>query len=666
MEYREEIQNAANNSINYACRIIEFDIAAFLADAAQPGPKTMNIALYDLQKQIMNAYSYIQSDKHGMALYVLRPVMSEILSGLKSNDADWLIENIAVLSECVEMVKATNVAYDTWVNTDFELFLDGYRSHNIFKDGEITSESVGPDFMENMDETIKLDLLKAFKYKDGKEPLKIANRKFKMNEQIYMSDSLQEFMDYLKRFQSEDDIVYVNIMMKIEAREDMSFFVITFTCRDHVWILTDMGFDFRNPKNKDTTRNARRRREKFYDNVGLPYGFIDQLDNIRKNSKQTKRFDDQLSMELHMSPVIDLPPYNKMFLLSVSEHYINYKLDDTTEKIYTFEDHINQKLLTGPTIDISVNDAGFIGWNDHIRAVAEDAINTVNKNSTDLVRVSHEVITSHELYDRNWLGTADQLENIARWTVLNTQAEDMQNKLDALAPERKPGIDAINKLINAPGNLERLLPYIFSGKDAVYYTIDNALVSEDSKGHGFWQINGVRHCKMKYNNVSTLTDLRLGFDHVALNERLTRWHDNTQWFERRSDYLWRPKCQCCNKYKVSTQFFLNVIHYEQLMFLCNVETQDELPIYFQTYRDRSLIPYHGNSILDNVHPYAMLKHPAWRHYESGLKIDVMMCGGCANKFSRKYAKGENSLIDSDGEVKKYDPNNKSTMSYHFC
>ena len=647
---------------DYISGAIGFSIDKFIEDAGKPGPKTINLGTYGMEKGLVKANNYIQAGKPWFAMHIMRGVLSELLETIKSQDAEWLVENIDALSDCVRNVKSANAAYDEWINTDFRDFLDTFKANKIFSDDELTPEKLTPDFFIELDDSIADDLLKSFKYFDGPEPaVSLADKHFKLTDKLYITDSLQEFMDHLKRFDKGDDIVYVNFLLKIEEREDMSYFVLSFSHKGHSWIVTDMGFDFDNPRNKATTRNPRRRREKYYDSVGFPYGFIDELDAIRKESKQLAKFDDKNSVELHIKDIKDLPAYNKMFLVATISHFM-LTLVNASERLLTFEDHINQKFLPGATVEIDESDAtGFVGWDDHIREVAEEAIAEVRKDGgTALVKVSSELITAHESYDRNWLGTPAQLDNIIKWTVLDTSANKLQKQLDKLESKKDEGFDKLNELLNAPGNFERLIPMLFSARNHVYYMLGDGLEKEHE--HGFYQVKSKRAYCMKYpRGTRYFAKLRLGFDQHEFKTRCDTWSNSTyQWRRERNhdDYLFRPKCQCCGKFKVTRQFFLDVDHYEQLVFLCGLKSSEDLPKYFRVYRSHQLVPYHGNSILDNVHPHALLKHPSWE-YTNGLCIEVYTCGNCARKLYNKHAIAEDTVVE-DFKIRPYDKDDKGS------
>lgn len=642
---------------DFICKTIDFDIDREIKKVEDTGVRKIRLGLYNMESELVKVNNYIQINKPWFALHILRGLLIELVDKVKNQEADWLIENIQILVDCSANSKSAEQLYQEWLTTEYRTFLDVFKSHNIFTEEELDPQKIGPEFFIGLDDSVQQNLLSSFKYREGTHPVDLFGKSFKLTEQLYITDSIQEFMDYLKRTQPADDFVYVNFLMKIEERIDLSYFLMSFSYLDHVWLVTDMSFDFDNPRNKATTRRPERRREKYYDNVGFPYQLIDQLDEIRKSSKQLVRFDDQQSMELHLMPMKTLLTYNKMFIIAAINHYLE-ALGSETKKLVTFEDHLNQKLLPGISIEVDEKDAtGFEGWDEHIQEVSNDIISEIRskQQSTALVKVSRDMITSHEMYDRNWLGTSEQLDIIMKWSVFNTQADKMQVELNEIAESKDESMKELNRLLNKPGNFDRLMPYLFSAKKNVWYMIRQGLVGT---GFGFEQKPEAHaHC-MKYDEGTRwFVQVRIGFDPDEFDQRAKIWSEDSKvrLFNSHDDYLYKPKCKCCGKFKGTDQFFLDVDHYEQLMFLCNVDTKDKLPKYFRAFRSHECIPYHGNSILQNVHPYALLKHPSWKDYSNGLCIKVFLCGNCSRKYKNKYKVAENTLITLDKKVEPYDP-----------
>ena len=58
---------------------------------------------------------------------------------------------------------------------------------------------------------------------------------------------------------------------------------------------------------------------------------------------------------------------------------------------------------------------------------------------------------------------------------------------------------------------------------------------------------------------------------------------------------------------------------EQIAWLLDMD-KSELPVMWRAYKHHSLLPYTGNSILDSVHPYALIDDHASEAYPNGFNI----------------------------------------------
>jgi len=651
---KQEVQEI----FDHLCGVIGFSIDKVLEDAAAGKGRAIRLSTMDIEQDLVKANNYLQTDRPWFALHILQYTTKIVVDLIKDKPVEDLIKNIGILTETVEYSKRADELYADWLNTDYDGFIDNFKGKNIFTADELTADTISPDFLIQLDDTVSKGLLKSFKYKDGTDRVNsLFGKPFRLSEQLYITDSIQGFFDYLKRTDHTDDVVYVNFLMKIEPREDMSYFLLTFSYKDHVWLVTDNGFDFKNPYNKATTRNPRRRRENYYENVAFPYGYIDELNEIRRESKQLKRFDDNLTMELYMRPIKDLPVYNKLFLITTIEHFIG-TLGEGLQFLGTLHEHVDQKLLT--TSEIRPADiTGFEDWTTANQEAYQEITDSLN-SGTDLIKVSAEVIRSNELYDPNWLGTPEQLDVVAKWSLLNAEAEATKKKLDEKfgawqSPEnrivRENAEAALNILLNKEGNFERLIPILFSAKDTVYYELKELRPVYDN-GKASYKEKLVKHKFKHIHKNQYFIQLRLGFDPFEFKKRCDKWNDFT--YRQRvdnnhDDFLFRPKCQCCNKFKVSTQMYIEINHYDQLLFLCNTD-KNELPEYLRSYKSTDCTVGYGNSILNNVHPLAMVQHPSTRDYKQGLAIEVMMCGVCARKLYNRHSVAENTILTVDKKI----------------
>lgn len=121
-------------------------------------------------------------------------------------------------------------------------------------------------------------------------------------------------------------------------------------------------------------------------------------------------------------------------------------------------------------------------------------------------------------------------------------------------------------------------------------------------------------------------------------------------------YGWSPiqdeSCLILPEYKGSTTYIFKIRHYSQLMYLLDC-TREELPSFVRCYKAHSLVPYTGNSILENVHPYDLLIDPCSRMFPNGLDIKIQISKRGFNSIVKSNGgkkRPESLIVDVKGEI----------------
>lgn len=647
-----------NEHLEFFCDLVGLDIEQL---AKPQKSNKINLALYHTHRQLLKAYTYLNLGKEGFALHLLHEIVHSILEILKSQDTDWFLENIDLFKEAAVRVKQISALHSEWLQGDFTIYLSSFQSQQFFLDGEIVAAKVSPDLILAAEDHETAGLLNTFCYQSG-EPVKELSLgvSFRISENIFILDSLQDFFRYLKHNTLATDVLHVHFLMKEEERIDLSYFLIAFSYRGNVWLATDMCTDFRNPMNKATTRKPVRRREKYYDALHFPYQLIDQLSNIKKKGKKLVRLDEK-SFQIFSHPFTDIPVEQRIFFIALVQRLIP-TLPASNASLLTLSEHLDQKLIESGKDEFILeteNPEDFTGWDDHIKAIAQDLIQHAQENSNSLIVLSKEVIKENEYFDADWLGTPQQLDTILKWMSLDTKANDFKAKVkdtERFYDSDKIKLDA---LLNSPDNLTRIWKYLFNG-DEVYFMVEDGLEREK---YGFHQTSVPRPYKLKYSGMLAnryRPEFILGNSIADREARAVVWRKDRKISDRISlqDFLWKPLCTCCRKVKASRQFDLNVDHYKELMFLTRLD-REQLPLYYRFYRSHLLIPYHGNSILDNVHPFAMIEHPSWNKYPNGIFIQVFLCKRCCKKLKAQYFISEKTVILPDHSIRRMNSNDKT-------
>lgn len=124
--------------------------------------------------------------------------------------------------------------------------------------------------------------------------------------------------------------------------------------------------------------------------------------------------------------------------------------------------------------------------------------------------------------------------------------------------------------------------------------------------------------------------------------------------KRDSPYSSKYNCPVKPEYPVNCMVLSRIYHYAQLAYFLGVNVSD-LPKEFRAYRHHSFVPYVGNSILESVHPLALITDPASRKYPNGIDIKVNLSKAAYRELLK--GKPEHMTISFDsqtGEIKTYE------------
>lgn len=610
--------------LDFICETIQFDMIAVSKAKIRSITST-----YSLEQNLFKVYNLIQKGEDGFASYVITQCYDQLVD-LVTDDKKWLVNNIDSFKQIIDNTKLAKDAYKHWAKGDYSTYLNNYKKYNLFKDDELNYEIISPELFIDLEQSFEKNLIHAARF-SGTTKVDFPTDHV-IKDHIIMINSLEQFLTTVKI----EDKVQVYILLKLEKELVYSYFLIVITYKENIWIIDDQA-QFDNPRTKYTTRNPNRHRESNFENLSFPYYLLDEVENSRKNSKTIVKGNSKL--EFLQKPIADLYPECKVFLIYLINYYLK-DINSIKDKVALFGQVTDQLLLTGgTTVDPTVKNDNFEGWDDHIREVHNEVIQEANKikgSSTALIKIDKS-ITKHSDYDRDWLASPSKLKNIAEWMVLDTERNDLQKTIDKIFKDGNAKENRLNFVkqlnIKIETQFDILKKYLFSA-DNVYMEVEG-YESADPKGFSF---------PVKKSTKPNIE--RFKFDSLSRN---INWDGFS--ILLKGNYK-NSICQICNHHKSNIQFRIHIRHYKQLMFLIN-GSQDDLPDYFRIYRAHSYVPYHGNQILDNIHPMALLEHPSWRAYPNGIEFDFYSCKRCCNKLYKQYKIAENALIKLDGSVVEY-------------
>ena len=385
--------------------------------------------------------------------------------------------------------------------------------------------------------------------------------------------------------------------------------------RDKIWLVTDKP-TMPNPQFRENTRNPYRWREEAFDNIQLPYGLLDHIEEWRKESKAVAK---ENSSEVYIKSMRDfLPPASKILIKLIIEeliyNVIPMKQFDLKRIGLAGE---NVKLLgNGKTLE-NVDDI-FVKINQEAN---EERINSIiYPTSTELIKIDPTKAVAQYI-EAGELCTVDEIRKIAIWSQKEELRRHKQKLLnDAYTRERmRADEEELNKILF--DNVESLYEVVFSA-DIVFMCIED----ENARSFG----------SSTESAIIQICDTSL-FKSSYSKQYLTNYHLNN--FRDEWHVANCVMCDCENPVNLQ----LKIYSYKELCGILKVK-REQLPYTFQNYTANFYVPYIGNTILDNVNPEYKILDLRSRELQHYYSIGIPLNKRCFNKLRKKYWKYEKSLV----------------------
>lgn len=575
-------------------------------------------------------------------------VYKEILAG--NNDVAY-IKGVSLLKELLENFRVRSFnpediresgkilvcsshyieEYNEWYKKDREEFTKELFSIPLILDEEKTeanASTVSRLTKSKCRETIlHTKYINLYQYRKGNAHLWDEIYEYEISNTFLITSDVNSVLSSIQP--KEDNKIHFYLICKIEDRIDFTYFIIVIQYKDNVWLATD-SLVFDNPRMKNTSRSAARRREDHWDNVYLPYRVIDDIEKWRKESNMlldpNKQVEETYTKEL--STYLDFG--SKCCLWFMMSAVIEKLISEfrTLKQIGFVNEHI-QKLLEAPKTEThtTFNDTNY----DACQKYQNDFI---YPKETAIVPVEKTKLLE-KYVEKNWLATADNFANLVEWS----EKEDIRSQKQKILSDYYNSHDEHGKMIPVRDgeilkellekNITKLEEFLFSG-DKVYVHIND----EDTT-HNFGILSKHTYIPQVVNHKPNSDECR-GWPMIALYNGTCN----------------NSICYHCGEHRSSVFLHFAAHHFAELLLMTGIHDRRELPRLFWNYKTFQFIPYYGNSILDNVNPEFLVKDPLSERHPNQYTMSIHYDKLCHKKLLKKYHKYEETVyvISKNGEV----------------
>ncbi len=350
----------------------------------------------------------------------------------------------------------------------------------------------------------------------------------------------------------------------------------------------------------------------------------------------------------------------KMYFIGlVARLFEEIGYEPPTDVITTGHKHLTQLLLTTPDKSFSYDDNveietkghkeymelrdtnrhRFSGFSKFIKMQFDEMVESLGLEDTEsksLVVSEYKQVIASPSYEREWLGIPAALDSNIKWSILNDKRIVLQNKIKKLitSERMKQDCDLLEGMLEE--NVDTAYKLAFGG---VKFSEKSYTTFSDEPGKGdniSWAFVNEKSDNKSSVKARDAAHPRRWADSIPL---LLEKSEKDMPYWKRTEY--RPKCQLCigtgDGVKLKDyKFTFKIRHYKQLMMMLGITDRMQLPLSYRNYRASSYIPYKGNHILNNSHPFSLIEDPMSKAFPNGFDVDVWMCGNCFMKLKERY------------------------------
>lgn len=433
--------------------------------------------------------------------------------------------------------------------------------------------------------------------------------KFKIVDTIVASNNI----DSIIYKSSPEDTWNVSVGLLLEKKIDLSYFVITFTLDNNIYVLTDRP-TYTNPDQINKLRNGGRRFSEDRENNldFLPYVLIDKVIENRKAARTLSKEDD---IEIWTFPVREY-----------FGEILYYVIKFTIEKIrsgYSVQKliHSDTLLLTDGATSVDLNDnTSFskIGTEEMEELIKE----LYERKETSLVLKTSDLIA--EVGMSTTLMTVKEVGRNAQYVAHKRIAEQIRKEKYGELVDDNGGLchemeKQKNELLSMfADKIAYIEPYIFSGNKVYLHDVDLPKFA-----HTFAANSTFRYKSQFVSNAES-------------------YNTPTRFLKRLG-----TECSKGCGHDAKSNYFktLSFKRYTEIMTILGI-SRDELPHMFKYYLSHAYTPYFGNSILDNVKPeYETIRNDfVSSHNANAFHVSIPYCGICSRSLYKKHKIAEDAVI----------------------
>ncbi len=306
-----------------------------------------------------------------------------------------------------------------------------------------------------------------------------------------------------------------------------------------------------------------------------------------------------------------------MILVLLTKELIDHAsmMNDTYKTVVLGSEFMNLKMLEGAQVD-PANKTSMTYWGDDAKEIFHGILDTMEQNGqkTDALALKDfSLAFKHPQYDSNWLATPEKQNSLIEWTILDNERKVLASMVEELEKRQGKDTDTLYEMMN-----DRFAAI----RDRVMQSESIQLFIRGGYGAGYSnkQVPELRETGNVISKVDKSADGYRGYGIGRDKRHVISFHE-------------KDFCMNCGKYDAYTIKKINIELYTELMWLLGLEKRTDLPKYFQNYRRHNFIPYGGNSLLDQTHPYLKLKDPCSKRHVNGMSFYFYMCGHCAKKLA---------------------------------